>query len=337
MNVLRCAVTSILLVFLLAISTGCSTGNLFSDKPYKETQFLMDTIIEITAYGKGNEAAVTAAFAEFKRIHELTNRFDESSQVSKINQAAGKEKVQVDPDIIAMLKLARSRSEQLNGALDVSVGALTELWSVGHKGEFVPSDAEIKALLPLVNFRLIEIDDKANTVFLPKPGMRIDLGAVAKGYADRKAIDALKAHGIKSALVNAGGDVRVIGKRPDGQPWRLGVQDPRDSEGIAAKLALTDWDVLETSGDYQRFFIKDGVRYSHIIDPRTGYQPREIASVTIVAKAENNVDILSTALFVLGVEKGQELLKQYPGTEAIFITSDGKKVITPGLEGKIEL
>lgn len=337
MNVLRCAVTSILLVFLLAISTGCSTGNLFSDKPYKETQFLMDTIIEITAYGKGNEAAVTAAFAEFKRIHELTNRFDESSQVSKINQAAGKEKVQVDPDIIAMLKLARSRSEQLNGALDVSVGALTELWSVGHKGEFVPSDAEIKALLPLVNFRLIEIDDKANTVFLPKPGMRIDLGAVAKGYADRKAIDVLKAHGIKSALVNAGGDVRVIGKRPDGQPWRLGVQDPRDSEGIAAKLALTDWDVLETSGDYQRFFIKDGIRYSHIIDPRTGYQPREIASVTIVAKAENNVDILSTALFVLGVEKGQELLKQYPGTEAIFITSDGKKVITPGLEGKIEL
>ncbi len=337
MNNFSRILTSVLLIFLLVISAGCSAGGIFAPKQYKDTQFLMDTVIEITAYGSDSEASVKAAFAEFKRVNELTNRFDETSQVSKINQAAGKEKVQVDPDVITMLKLARSRSEQLNGAFDVTIGALTELWGVGHKGEFVPSDAEIKAQLPLVDFRLLEIDDKANIVFLPKPGMRIDLGAVGKGYANRKAIDALKAHGVKSALVNAGGDVRVIGKRPDGQPWRIGVQDPRNTEDIAAKLALSDWDVLETSGDYQRFFIKDGVRYSHIIDPRTGYQPREIASITIVAKSENNVDILSTAMFVLGVEKGQELLKQYPGTEAIFITNDGKKIITPGLTGKIEL
>jgi thiamine biosynthesis lipoprotein len=336
MNMLSRMVISCLLIGSLVVSAGCLTGSLFAAKPYKETQFLMDTIIEITAYGNGNEAAVKAAFDEFRRINGLTNKFDESSQVSKVNQVAGKEKVQVDPDVIAMLKLARSRSEQLNGALDVSVGALTELWGVGHKGEFVPSEAEIKEVLPLVDYTLIEIDDQANTVFLPKPGMQIDLGAVAKGYANRKAIDALKARGIKAALVNAGGDVRIIGKRSDNQPWRIGVQDPRNSEGIAAKLAMNDWDVLETSGDYQRFFIKDGVRYSHIIDPRTGYQPRELASVTIVAKSDNQVDILSTAMFVLGVEKGQQLLKQYPGTEAIFITTDGKKIITPGLEGKIE-
>ncbi|SDE95615.1 FAD:protein FMN transferase [Sporomusa acidovorans] len=337
MNTLGRVMTSALLICLLIMQAGCSMEYLFAAKPYKETQFMMDTIIEITAYGNNSESAVKAAFAEFERINNLTNRFDENSQISKINQAAGKEKVQVDSDVIAMLKMARSRSEQLNGALDVTVGALTELWGVGHKGEFIPSDADIKALLPLVDYRLVEINDTDNTVFLPKAGMRIDLGAVAKAYANRKAIDVLKAKGIKSALVNAGGDVRVIGKRPDGQPWRIGVQDPRDSEGIAAKLSMTDWDVLETSGDYQRFFMKDGVRYSHIIDPHTGYQPREIASITIVAKADNNVDILSTAMFVLGIEKGMQLLKQYPGTEAIFITTDGKKVITPGLEGKIEL
>jgi len=337
MNASRRILISSLLICSLVISAGCSINRLFAEKPYKETQFLMDTVIEITAYGSGNEAAVKAAFDEFRRINLLTNKYDENSQVAKVNQAAGKEKVQVDPDVIAMLKLARNRSEQLNGALDVSIGALTELWGVGHKGEFVPSEVEIRALLPLVNYQLIEIDDKANTLFLPKPDMRIDLGAVAKGYANRKAIDALKACGIKSALVNAGGDVRIIGKRPNDQSWRIGVQDPRDSEAIAAKLAMSDWDVLETSGDYQRFFIKDGVRYSHIIDPRTGYQPREVASVTIVAKSDNYVDILSTAMFVLGVEKGQQLLKQYPGTEAIFITTDGKKIVTPGLEGKIEL
>ncbi|SMD10750.1 FAD:protein FMN transferase [Sporomusa malonica] len=336
MKGLKRILISIVLLLFVVPGAGCGPSALFAPKPYKETQFLMDTIIDITAYGSGNEAAVKAAFAEFKRINDLTNRFDENTQVSKINQAAGKEKVQVDADVIAMLKLARSRSEQLDGALDVTVGVLTELWSVGHKGEFVPSQAEVKALLPLVNYRLIEIDDKANTVFLPQAGMRIDLGAVAKGYANRKAIDVLKAKGIKSALVNAGGDVRVIGTRPEGQPWRIGVQDPRNLENIAAKLSLSEWDVLETSGDYQRFFEKDNVRYSHIIDPRTGFQPREVASVTIVAKSGNYVDILSTAIFVLGVERGQELLKQYPGTEAIIITADGKKIATPGLAGKIE-
>ncbi|HWR41624.1 FAD:protein FMN transferase [Sporomusa sp.] len=336
MKGLRRILLSISLIILVVLGAGCGPGALFAPKPYKETQFLMDTIIDITAYGQGNEAAVKTAFDEFKRINELTNRFDENSQVSKINQAAGKDKVQVDPDVIAMLKLARSRSEQLDGALDITVGALTELWGVGHKGEFVPSQAEIKAALPLVDYRLLEIDDKANTVFLPKTGMSIDLGAVAKSYANRKAIDALKAKGIKSALVNAGGEVRVIGTRPDGQPWRVGVQDPRNTEGLAAKISLSDWDSLETSGDYQRFFIKDNVRYAHIIDPRTGVQPREVVSVTIVSKSDNYADVLSTAMFVLGVERGQELLKQYPGTEAVFITNDGKKVVTPGLAGKIE-
>ncbi|MDF2875492.1 MAG: apbE [Sporomusa sp.] len=332
----RILISSCLMIILVVLSAGCGVGSLFAPKPYKETQFLMDTIIDITAYGEGNEAAVKAAFDEFQRINELTNRFDDNSQVTKINQAAGKAKVQVDADVITMLKLARSRSQQLGGALDVTIGALTELWGVGHKGEFVPSQPEIEAARLLVDYRLLEIDDKERTVFLPKAGMSIDLGAVAKSYANRRAIEVLKAKGIKSALVNAGGEVRVIGTRPDGQPWRVGVQDPRDTEGLAAKVALTEWDSLETSGDYQRFFIKDNVRYAHILDPRTGSQPREVVSVTIVSKSDSYADVLSTAMFVLGVEKGQELLKQYPGTEAIFITNDGKKVVTPGLAGKIE-
>lgn len=336
MKGLRPVLVSICLTILLVFSAGCGTGALFAPKAYKETQFLMDTIIDITAYGQDNEAAVKAAFAEFRRINELTNRFDADSQVTKINAAAGKSKVQVDPDIIAMLKLARDRSEKSAGALDITVGALTELWGVGHKGDFIPSQAEIESVLPLVNYRLLEVDEQNNTVFLPQAGMRIDLGAVAKSYANRKAVEVLKAKGIKSALINAGGEVRVVGTRPDGQAWRVGVQDPRDMEGLAAKVALTEWDSLETSGDYQRFFIKDNVRYAHIIDPRTGSQPRQVISVTVVSKADNEADVLSTALFVLGVEKGQQLLQQFPDTEAIFITNDGQKVVTPGLTGKIE-
>ncbi|SPF54013.1 ApbE family lipoprotein (fragment) [Candidatus Desulfosporosinus infrequens] len=189
----------------------------------------------------------------------------------------------------------------------------------------------------MVNYHLIEVDAANRTIYLPKAGMSLDLGGIAKGYATDKAIEALKAQGVTSALVNAGGDVRVIGNKSDGKPWRIGVQDPRQTDGVSAKLALTQWDTMETSGDYQRFIMKNGIRYSHLLNPRTGWQPREVASVTIVNNSSTYGDILSKPIFVLGIEKGLELLKQFPGTEAVIVTTDGKVVVTPGLEGKIEL
>ena len=334
----RLSLLSIVTVlFITLLVSGCFSNSLFSPKPYKETQFLMDTIIEITAYGPGAEEGVKASFAEFQRLHDLTNNFDESSQVSKISKMAGKSKVVVDPDLVYIITFSQQVSDQLGDSFDITVGPLTQLWGIGHKGEYVPSQVEIDKVLPLVNYHLVEVDQNANTVYLPKTGMALDLGGIAKGYATDKAIEALKARGITSALVNAGGDVRVIGNKPDGTPWRIGVQDPRKSDGISAKLSLTQWDTMETSGDYQRFMIKDGIRYSHILDPRTGWQPREVASVTMVTNSSIYGDILSKPIFVLGVDKGLKLLQQFPGNEAIIVTTDGKTIITPGLEGKIEL
>jgi len=332
------SVISVIVLLCFAIAAfGCKSGGLTGAKPYKETQFLMDTVIEITAYGPNAESAVKEAFAEFKRLHNLTNYFDAGSQVSKVNQAAGRQKVVVDAELIAIIKRANQLSDQLDGAFDVTIGPLSELWGIGRKGDYIPSPAEISAVLPLVNYRQVEVNEEQHTIFLPKPGMKLDLGGIAKGYAADRAIDTLKAQGITSALVNAGGDVRVIGVKPDGQPWRIGVQHPRNTDGISAKLSLTNWDTMETSGDYQRYFISNGTRYSHILDPKTGYQPRQIASVTIVNNNSGDGDILSTAVFVLGVERGLELLKQFPDTEAIILTNDGKTVTTPGLTGKIEL
>lgn len=325
------------ILIIMVMISGCMPENVFAPKPYKETQFLMDTIIEITAYGPNAEKGVTAAFAEFKRIHDLTNNFDANSQLSEINQHAGKSKVAVDPDVVRMIQRSNELSAKLDGAFDVTIGPLVDLWGIGRKDDFVPSQTEIEKLLPLVNYKAIEIDPTQNTIYLPKPGMLLDLGGIAKGYAADKAIDALKANGVTSALINAGGDVRVIGKKPDGTPWRIGVQDPRNPEGISAKLSLTDWDTMETSGDYQRYIIKDGIRYSHIIDPHTGHQPGEIASVTIVNNNSGDGDILGTAIFVLGVERGLELLKQFPGNEAIITTTDGRTIVTPALEGKVEI
>ncbi len=328
--------TAMVIVAVNFAALGCA-GGMFAPKPYKETQFLMDTIIEITAYGPNAEEAVKAAFTEFKRLHDITNNFDANSQVAKVNQMAGREKVVVDPDFILMVKRSNELSDKLDGVFDVTIGPLTDLWGIGRKGEYVPSQADIAKRLPLVNYRLVEIDPANNTVYLPKAGMMLDLGGIAKGYATDKAIEALKSNGVKSALINAGGDVRVIGLKPDGKPWRIGVQDPRNPDGISAKLELTDWDTMETSGDYQRYFIKDGVRYSHILDPRTGWQPKEVSSVTMVMNNSGDGDILGTAIFVLGVDKGLELLKQFPGNEAIVVTIDGRIIVTPGLEGKVEI
>lgn len=327
----------VLLLLMMPIYAGCKPFQLMPPKEYKETQFLMDTIIEITAYGPNSEDAVKAAFKEFARLHEITNNFDDNSQVSMISRMSGKQKVAVDPDLIKMLKRGNELSELVGGTFDVSIGPLTDLWGIGRKGDFVPTDEEINKVLPLVNYHLVDVDEDNNTVYLQKTGMKLDLGGIAKGYATDKAIEILKAQGITSALVNAGGDIRVIGNKPDGTPWRIGVQHPRNSDGIIAKMPLTDWDTMESSGDYQRFITKEGIRYSHILDPRTGKQPRSVTSVTMVMNNSTDGDVLSTALFIVGVEQGLEILKSFPGVEAIWVTTDGKVVTSPGLQGKIEI
>lgn len=319
------------------LAAACRPGGWTADKPYTETQFLMDTVVEITAYGPGAEQGGKAAFAELKRLHDLSNNFDPASQVSQINQAAGRSKVKADPDLIAMLLRSNELAQKLDGTFDVTIGPLTDLWGIGRKGDYVPTQEDIDKTLPLVNYRLVAVDPAAGTVFLPKEGMKLDLGGIAKGYAVDKIIAILKNHGVKSALVNAGGDVRVIGRRPDGNPWRIGVMHPRKSEAVIAKLALTDWDTMETSGDYQRYIVHDGVRYAHILDPRTGRQPRQLASVTVAVNSSADGDIFSTALFVLGPERGMAALRKFPEVEAIMITDEGKVLVSPGLEGKAEI
>lgn len=326
------------LILLIALSmSGCAPMQLFAPKPYKETQFVMDTIIEITAYGPNKEAAAKKAFDEFKRIQLISDHYDPQSQVSEINKMAGIGPVRVDKDLITMIHAAKDISQKTDGAFDISVGPLTELWGIGHKGDFVPTREEIQKVLPLIDYRRIEVDSENSTVYLPQKGMELDLGGMAKDYALNKAVEVLKEQGIKSALVNAGGDIQVIGTKPDGQPWRIGVQNPRDSEGIAAKVTLSAWDTSQTSGDYQRYFIKDGVRYAHILNPRTGDQPTELASVTLIYTAAGQNGIASSGLMVLGLERSLEVLKNYPGVEAIFVTTDGKVVVTPGLKDKAEL
>ena len=324
-------IAAYLLLALTMLLSGCG-----SPTQYKETQFLMDTVIEITAYGPNAEEAVKEAFLQFKRIHDLSNRYDPDSQVSRINQAAGRESLKVDPDLTAIAIRAAKMSVITSGKFDITVGTLTDLWGIGRKGDYIPTEQEIEAARKLVDYRKVAIDQERNTIYLTQPGMALDLGGIAKRYALDKAGSVLAAKGIKSALINAGGDINVIGKRPDGQPWRIGVQHPRQTDALIAKLTMDPWISIETSGDYQRFIIKDNERYAHIIDPDTGRPAAEVTSVTLVSR-DASPAIRSSAIFTLGIEKGLELLKQYPNTEAIITAGDGRVITTPGLRGSIEL
>lgn len=297
----------------------------------------MDTVIEIICYGGKNVfPAIEAAFYEFERIQGLCDRFNSGSQVSKINQMAGEAPVVVDGEVVELIRHAGFLSAVTDGAFDITVGAFTDLWGIGHKDRFLPSQTEIDAALPLVAHRHIVV--KENTVFLPERGMKLDLGGVAKGHAINKAIDALRRQGIRSALLNAGGDIRVIGRKPGDVPWRIGVQHPRKRDALIAKLSLVEWDTVETSGDYRRCYIRDGQRFAHIFNPRTGRQPEELASVTLIYRdgypASN---IASCGVLTMGLAAGLQAVQRLPGLEALFVTASGEVVITRGLENKIQL
>jgi FAD:protein FMN transferase len=322
---------------LIVLLFGCATLPIGQPKGVKETQFIMDTIIEITAYGPQAQAAIDNAFAEMKRIDGLMNIYDENSEASKINAMAGKGPVVVSDDMLFVLEKSLYFSELTHGAFDVTIGPLTTLWGIGKKDDYVPSSQEIAQVKSRVNYQDLKIDKNQQTVFLTKPGMMIDLGSVGKGYAVDRAIAIMKQHQVKSALVNAGGSIRVIGSKPDGKPWRIGVQHPRMSDGLVAKVALTQWDALDTSGDYQRFFIKDGVRYHHILDPKTGMPGYRNSSNSIAMNSALDADILNTALFLLDVETGLRLMQTFPGADALWVSENGQVTITPGFEGKLEV
>lgn len=305
----------------------------------------MDTLIQITVYSE-NEAkgqkALEEAFGAFERIHDTTNRFQKNGQtavasndVVKINENAGIKPVAVSADTINMIERSQYFAGSSGGAFDVSVGPVMDLWGFGKTEQHVPSDEEIKGAMSLVGYNKVQVDPNHMTVFLTKPGMSLDLGGVAKGYATDEAVKALKEAGIQHAIINAGGNVYALGDKPDGSPWRVGVQDPRGEKSIIGILYVKDRAVV-TSGDYQRYFEQEGVRYHHIIDPTTGKQARDVMQTTVVTDSATDADILSTTLFVLGAQKGMRFVQELPGTGAIFIGADRQVTYTENLHDQLE-
>jgi len=307
--------------------------------PHTFTGIAMDTFVKVDIYstaGSGEaglmEEAAGSVLEEFQRLDTRFNRFKPASEISRINASAG-EWVATDDEILSVLASAREYTQITGGAFDITVGPLVDLWGFGTENPEVPSPAEIRDVLGLIDGSKMIIDRPNKRVKLT-PGMSLDPGGILKGYAVDRAATRLREEGIRTALIDAGGNIYVLGRKERG-PWRIGIQHPRSPDNVIAVVSVDENKALATSGDYQRFFEADGHRYHHILDPRTGRPSRHLVSATVIADSAMEADALSTGVFVLGPDKGMDLVERLPGVEAVLVDREMNVVISSGLRGVV--
>jgi len=287
----------------------CSCSS-FSSLPVKRQEYLLGTIISITVYDDiGNaEALIKDSFDLVRNLEQKVSHNDEKSELSYINHNAYKTPVHISKEMLDILDKSLEYCEKSDGAFDIGLGGLIELWGVGTENAHVPSEYEISEFIGFKAYKNIVIDKEEETVLFTDKRVKLNLGACAKGYAEDMVVDFLKEKGVKSALLNFGGSVSVIGTKPDGTDFTIGITDPHNEAEFIDKIKVSDISVV-TSGNYQRFFTENNVRYHHIIDSMTGYPAENgINSVTIICDSAFKADCLSTAAFVLGVDKAEKLV-----------------------------
>ena len=323
------------LLICLALSlSGCGR----QEEEVTRQFFSMDTVMTITAYGPNGEEAVQAAQEAVNRLDGLLSRTDPDSQISQLNAHAGDgTQVTLDGDVAELLSFAKEVSQLLPGDFDITIAPVMDAWGFTTEERHVPAREELSAALALVDSAQLEVDEDAPSARLLQAGMEVDLGAVAKGFAAGEAEEAMRAAGVERATIDLGGNVTVIGPRPDGNPWRIAVKDPQNTDSYLCVLSLEDV-TLSTSGGYERYFEEDGVRYHHIIDPKTG-RPADsgLLSVTVVTANHVLADALSTALFVAGEEDALDFWRSRDDIELVLCTDDGRIVVTEGLEDSFQL
>jgi len=305
------------------------------DEPFR-AEFALDTLCVVFLHEFADPDVYDAIFA---RIHEIESRmsaFLPDSDISRINASAGIEPVQVHDDVFMVIKRALRYAEISDGAFDPSIGPLASLWNIMGENPSVPSQAQIDAVLPLVNWRYVELDPQTRSVFLRQPGMALDLGGIAKGYAADEALAIIREAGINRALIDLGGDVITFGVKADRTPWRVGLQAPYGDRGSIFGI-ISGWDMtVVTSGVYERFFTYNGRNYHHLFSPFDGHPARTgLLSATVVAEVSMDADALSTAIFVLGYERGRALIESLDGVEAVFVFEDMSVRKTPGLDFRL--
>ena len=273
------------------------------------------------------EQAIDAVMAEMHRIDALMSHYKPESQLSQINARAALEPVVVDPELFELIRTSVRFSELTEGAFDITYASVGYLYDYPHHVH--PTEAQIQAALPGVNFRNLILDPAQHSVKFAREGMRIDLGGIAKGYACDQGVAILRRLGITNAVVTAGGDTRLLGDRR-GRPWLIGIRHPDDQERVVLTMPLADVGI-STSGDYERYFDEGGVRYHHIIDPKTGHSPSGVRSVTIIGPTATDTEGWSKGVFIKGPVEGLKLLEQHPQMDAVVVDRNGKVWYSKGL------
>lgn len=300
------------------------------EEPVRSVQFMMDTVVEQSLTGKNAQSTAQEAETLLRTLDNSLSLFHSASEVGRINAAAGIEPVAVDETAFRLLKQSVEFGRASNGDFDITTAPLKLLWSITGENPRVPEQSEVEALLPLVGYGEIVLNEQKQTVFLPRTGQEVDLGGVAKGYAAGRCLALYKQRGI-SGYISVGGNVAVSGLGADGKPMRFGIRAPRGDAGYIGYLELTDT-VLATSGDYERFFEADGVRYHHILNPRTGYPAQSgLISVSVVCADGATADFLSTTLFLRG-RQGLDSLRGVYAYEYVAVDSNYNIYVSAGLK-----
>lgn len=305
---------------------------------FETDSFAMGTVISQKVYGVGGQTAAGEAADEIKRLDRLLTFNNTQGDVHRLNQNAGIKDIEVDPVTAQIIRKAQQVSVMSGGAFDITVGPLVRAWGIGSSQEHIPSPNELGKLMPLIDYRDLEINN--SVVKIKHQGQMVDLGGIAKGFAGDAVIEIYRRHGIESAFVNLGGNVVTLGSKPDGSPWKVGIRNPRpqgaDQRANLGVVSVRNKAVV-TAGDDQRYFIANGQRYHHILDPFTGYPAKsDLMSVTLITDSSLDADALDTAVYILGLEKGRELIRQFGGVEAVFVTVNKDVYVTEGLRDNFE-
>ena len=331
---LICAAVCLLLLLILIVTL---TGKKETKESVAYRRILMGTMVEVTILDGDSarfDSAVKAAYQEIKGLETLFSSYKSLSDVSKISLNAGRGPINVSAEVATVTAAALDMARLTGGAFDPTVGSLAGVWGFSGETKKVPEAADIERLLPFVDYKGVTVDLDASTVELKRRGMAFNLGGIAKGYIVGRAVEALKERGVERAIIKAGGDMFAFNTTGKDLPFIIGIRDPREEGALIGSAHFAEG-AIATSGDYERFFIEDGTRYHHILDPSTGYPAKGTRSVTIVAADPTQADVLSTSVFVMGAVKGMALIERLDEVEGLIIDSDGAITRSSGFSGEI--
>ncbi len=319
-----------MLVLLLLISSA----QLLAQEKYKKSLILMGSRFDISVVANSKEKGkkyIQIAIDEISRIERIISSWDSNSQTSLINRNAGVQPVVVDFELFDLIERSISISKLTGGAFDISYASMDTLWKFDDSLKIMPSEEVVKHSVAKVGFENIILNTSSRTIFLKLKGMKIGFGAIGKGYAADRAKKILKDQGVCAGIINASGDLNTWGTQVDGSDWKVGIKNPLNKNKIFAMMPVSNGAVV-TSGNYEKYVQLDGKRYSHIINPKTGYPSSGIVSASVFASKAELADALATSVFVMGVDVGLDFIEQLKGVECILVDDSGKIHTSKGIE-----